>query len=85
MNNIFNAVATINKNQVSVAHSVRPDVGGEFLAVNVPNGWDDVKKIKAKVLSFGGKSFTWRGWNSDDNICYFFCPSSGANNIATIV
>ena len=66
--------AAILQNEVPVQHSVRPDVGLEFLQVSCPDGWDDVKKICRKVLSYEGKKFTFSGWNSDRNVAYFNRP-----------
>jgi hypothetical protein len=63
--------ASILPNDISVVYSHRPDVQREFLTVDVPNGWDDVKKISKKVLSYDGRKFTFTGWNSDRNQCYF--------------
>lgn len=69
--------ATILSNEVPVRHSVRPDVGLEFLTISCPDGWDDVKKLTKKVLSFDGRKFTFCGWNSDSLECYFNRPLSG--------
>jgi len=63
--------ATIVPNEIAVVHSHRPDIGREFLMIQVPNGWDDVAKICKKVLSYSGRKFTFTGWNSDRNECYF--------------
>ncbi len=63
--------ATIAKNHIKVRHSVRPDVGREFLTVDCPEGWDDVKKICNKILLFQNKKFTYTGWNSDRNEAFF--------------
>ena len=63
--------ATILPNEVPVSYSHRPDVAREFLSVDVPNGWDDVKKISKKVLTYDGRKFTFTGWNSDTLKCYF--------------
>ena len=76
--------ATINPKEIPVQHSIRPDVGREFLTVKIPNGWDDCKKIKNKVLTFEGKKFTWSGWNSDTDEAYFVCPIGGNAQFATI-
>ena len=65
--------ATISKDEIKVEHSIRPDVGREFLSIDI-EGWDDVKKLTKKVLLFEGKKFTFTGWNSDDNKCYFAKP-----------
>jgi len=77
--------ATIAKNEVEVIHSIRPDVNREFLTIDVPNGWDDVKAICKKVLVYDGKRFTFTGWNSDTLKCYFAKPISSNLNIATIL
>lgn len=64
--------ATISPNEIPVTHSIRKDVNREFLTLDVPNGWDDVKKISKKVLTYDGRKFTFSGWNSDTNKCFFF-------------
>lgn len=66
--------ATPIKNAISVVHSSRHDVGREFLTISVPNGWDDVKKIKDKILDYKGKAYKFTGWNSDSNNCFFARP-----------
>ena len=71
-------------NEVPVRHSIRPDVGREFLAIDCPRGWDDVKKLTKKVLSYEGRKFTFTGWNSDSNECYFFRPLDGSVMTARI-
>jgi hypothetical protein len=77
--------ATIYSNEIPVMHSVRPDVNREFLTVDVPEGWDDVKKICKKVLTFEGRKFTFTGWNSDRNQAFFAAPLNGSSNsVATI-
>jgi hypothetical protein len=63
--------ASILTNDIPVVYSHRPDVAREFLTIDVPAGWDDVKKICKKVLSYDGRKFTFTGWNSDTNQCYF--------------
>jgi hypothetical protein len=63
--------ATILPNEVAVVYSNRPEVNREYLTVSVPNGWDDVKKIAKKVLTYDGRKFTFTGWNSDTLQCYF--------------
>jgi hypothetical protein len=63
--------ASILPNDISVVYSYRPDVQREFITVDVPNGWDDVKKISKKVLSYDGRKFTFTGWNSDTLKCHF--------------
>ena len=76
--------ATINSNEIKVEHSIRSDVNREFLKVDCPNGWDDVKKISKKILTYQGKKFAFTGWNSDRNEAYFAKPIDGEVNYATI-
>lgn len=64
-------IITIDTNETPAVHSVRPDVGREFLTISVPNGWDDVKKICKRVLTYDGRKFLFTGWNSDRNECFF--------------
>jgi hypothetical protein len=66
--------ATIAQKEIAVSHSIRPDVGREFLTVSCLDGWDDVKKLTKKVLTFEKKKFTFCGWNSDSLECYFSKP-----------
>jgi hypothetical protein len=63
--------ATIVPNEIKVSYSNREDVGREFLTVSCPEGWDDVKKLTNKVLTYDGRKFTFTGWNSDRNEAYF--------------
>jgi len=63
--------ATISPNEIAVTHSVRPDVDREFLTIDIPNGWDDVKKISKKVLIYDDRKFTFCSWNSDTMKCHF--------------
>lgn len=77
--------ASIAKNEIPVAHSVRSEVGLEFLTVSCPNGWDDVKKVCGKVLQFDGRRFVYTGWNSDKNVAYFKRPLNGIEAVARIV
>lgn len=78
--------ATISPNEIEVQYSYRPDVGREFLSIECPNGWDDVKKLTRKVLTYDGRKFTYSCWNSDVNRCYFYrlLSSPSRNNIAVI-
>ncbi len=57
--------ASVIPDEFAVRHSVRPDVGKEFLTWDVPNGWDDVKKLCKKVIKYDGRKFTFSCWNSD--------------------
>lgn len=76
--------ATIEPNEIAVEYAERPDVGRDFLAVDVPNGWDDVKKLTKKVLTFRGRKFTFCAWNSDTLKANFVAPHGGSANIATV-
>ena len=56
--------AQIVEGEIAVFHSVRVDVGREFLSWEI-SGWDEVKKYTKKVLLFDGRKFTFSCWNSD--------------------
>jgi len=73
--------ATIDPKEVAVSHSTREDIGREFLTVSCPEGWDDVKKLVKKVLTFDGRKFTFTGWNSDRNEAYF---TRGLNTVEMV-
>ena len=83
-------IATVADNKISVIHEVCVDVDREFLHINVPNGWDDVKKLTNKVLTYDNRDFTYSGWNSDRNVAYFyrvlnhFHTVNSYGNVATI-
>jgi hypothetical protein len=77
-------IATVNPNEIKVTHSVRPDVNREFLTIDCPNGWDDVKKLTKKVLTFEGRKFTFASWNSDYNYASFVRLLDRNPSIATI-
>lgn len=62
--------ATIGSS-IPVRHSVRPDVGREFLTVDLPDGWDSAKALLHRVLIYDGREFVWTGWNSDRNEAFF--------------
>ena len=76
--------ATINTKEIKVDYSIRQDVGKEFLRVDCPNGWDDVKKLNKKILTYQGKRFAFTGWNSDWNEAYFAKPIGKDCEYATI-
>jgi len=77
--------ATVSTVSIEVQHSVRPDVGREFLTIKVPNGWDDVKKITSKVLEYDGRAFVFTAWNSDRLDCHFARALDGSwPKVATI-
>ncbi|MGA0164252.1 MAG: hypothetical protein ACO3LE_08445, partial [Bdellovibrionota bacterium] len=63
--------ATIAPNKITVRHTIREDVGREFLTFSIENGWDDVKKFVNKVLIFESKEYFFSAWNSDRNEVYF--------------
>ena len=76
--------AKVAKNEYAVCYSERPDVGRDFLSIDVPGGWDDVKKLTKKVLKFNNRSFVWCSWNSDDLKCYFVAPHGGSAETAKV-
>lgn len=64
--------ATIQDNKIQVRFNDSQNFPGQcYLEVDVPEGWDDVKKICRKVLEFGGRDFSYTGWNSDRNVAFF--------------
>lgn len=75
--------ATIGS-EIPVRHSIRKDVGREFLTVSCPEGWDDVQKICNRVLMFDGRKFTFTGWNSDRNEAFFAAPIGGSQKTAKV-
>ncbi len=73
--------AQISKDEVAAVYSYREGFG-HYLTVSVPDGWQDVKKICKKILRHNGRAYTFTGWNSDTNKCYF--RSTGMEVIAKI-
>ena len=78
--------ATVAAKKISVIHEVCADVDREFLRISIPNGWDDVKKLVNKVLTYDGRDFTYSGWNSERNVAYFYrrLAVNSNSNVATI-
>ena len=66
-----------------VSYASRPDIRREFITFDI-TGWDEVKKLSKKVLTFDGRDFIFSGWNSDRNEIYFFRPLNGGLKIAKI-
>lgn len=66
-----------------VGYTKRPDIGREFITFDI-TGWDEVKKLSKKVLTFDGRDFVFSAWDSDKNEIYFYRPLNGNLNIATI-
>ena len=64
------ATAKVVSNLIPVNHIVR---AGERdrLHLDVPKGWDDVKKICRKVLQYEGRNYSFIGRNSDRNEAFF--------------
>jgi hypothetical protein len=77
-------VASIASNKIQVQYSAIPGDNREFLTFNVPDGWDDVKRLTNKVLTYNNKDFTFSGWNSDRNECYFVRLVNGPTRVAVI-
>lgn len=76
--------ATISKNELAVDYSERPDVGRDFLSIDIPNGWDDVKKLTKKVLIYNDRKFVFCSWNSDNMKCNFVAPHGGSAETAKV-
>jgi hypothetical protein len=76
-----NILATVSPNEIAARYSFREGFG-HFLNISVPAGWDDVKKISKKILRHDGRAYTFTGWNSDRNECFF--RSTGTEVVATI-
>ena len=70
--------ATVAPDLIPVRHTFAHNQ--HRLTINVPEGWDDVKKLCKKVLQYEGRHYTFLGWNSDRNECFF-----GESAVATIV
>jgi len=78
-------VASISANKIVIdSYDVRSDIGTEFITINVPNGWDDVRKFTNSVLTFENKDFAFTGWNSDTNKAYFKHNIHTTNFIALV-
>jgi hypothetical protein len=75
--------ATVAKDLIEVTPNYREDMQPNpyYLRVSVPDGWNDVKKISKKVLQFEGRNYTFIGWNSDSNLCFF----RASHNVAKIL
>lgn len=74
--------ASIASNKISVVHHEYEN--REFLTFSVPNGWDDVEKMVNRVLTYEGRDFTFSGWDSDKNECYFVRIKTDVSRVATI-
>lgn len=75
--------ATIIPNEISVQHSIRPDVAREFLSFSI-SGWDEVKKLTKKVLTYDGRKFVFSCWNSDRMEIVFYRTLDGSTLTAKI-
>lgn len=67
------ATATVNdRTLLPVTRSTNWN-GRVLLTVPVPNGWDDVREIRAKVLTLPDDSrvYTFTSWDSDHLVAYF--------------
>jgi len=62
--------ARIAVNKVTVTKPISIE-GDLYIEVQVPHGWDDVKKLVNKVIEVNGLDFCYTGWNSDRNIACF--------------
>jgi hypothetical protein len=75
--------ATIAPNEIAVTHTVRPEVGREFLSFPI-TGWDEVKKLTKKVLVYDGRKFVFSCWNSDEMYCCFYRMLDGSTRTAQV-
>jgi len=71
---------TIDSKEIRADYRVSTD-GRGWLYISVPNGWDDVKKISKKVLTYEGRKFLFSGWNSDRNDCFFKEELAGSSTV----
>ncbi len=62
--------ARIAVNKVTVTKPISIE-GDLYIEVQVPHGWDDVKKLVNKVIEVNQLDFSYTGRNSDKNIAYF--------------
>jgi hypothetical protein len=76
-------IATVAPDQIAVRHTAHEGV--EYLTFDIPNGWDDVKKVCKKALLFGTKKFTFSCWNSDRMECVFRWHPGAPEPVAKIV
>ena len=75
--------ATIVPDEIAVQYSLRPDVQREFLSFPI-SGWDEVRKLTKKVLSYDGRKFTFSCWNSDRMEIVFVRMLDGSTKVAKI-
>jgi hypothetical protein len=75
--------ATIAPLEIAVQHSVRPDVAREFLSFGI-SGWDEVKKLTKKVLTYDGRKFVFSCWNSDRMEIVFYRMLDGSTKTVKI-
>jgi hypothetical protein len=62
------ATAAVERGTYVAAHY---DAKHDLLTLDVPDGWDDVKRLTGRVVLFAGRRFGFTGWNSDHNHAYF--------------
>ena len=65
---MIEGLIAVNKVTVTKPISIEGDL---YIEVNVPNGWDDVKKLVNKVIEVNSLDFSYTGWSSDRNIACF--------------
>lgn len=74
-----NTFAKVETTMIPITPVVRDDT--HWLQISIPNGWDDVCKIRKRVLSYEGRTYTFASWNSDTLLCHF----KASTNVATFV
>lgn len=63
--------AKVETTMIPITPRFREDDGSHWLQIDIPNGWDDVRKICKRVLSFEGRTYVFASWNSDTMVCSF--------------
>jgi hypothetical protein len=71
-------------NEMAVVHTVRQDLGREFLTIDCPNGRDGVKKLTRKVLTYDGRKFVFTGWDSGSLKSCFFRNLDRSMRVSTV-
>jgi hypothetical protein len=66
-----NTFAKVETTYVPITPIYRADDGTHWLQISIPNGWDDVRKVCKRVLSYEGRTYVFASWNSDTMLCHF--------------
>lgn len=64
--------ALIVKNAIKITREViHAHWNKTCIFIDLPEGWDTLKPLTAKILEYKGKNFTFLAWNSDRNEAWF--------------